>query len=645
MIKAFFQSRTKLKRTIFFVLVDGLLLSFSLYLSFYLRFDGNIKPEYIDKFWRYLIVFLSVKYITFTVFRLYRISWSYVGFYELLNMLMANTVNLFLLSGIVYMFWFHNLFSGFPRSIPVLDFVISLVLIVMFRTSKRVYLQLWNETNSVDTKRTLIIGAGNAGEQIVRDVRRQKSSPYTPVGFIDDDVMKHGIYIQGVKVYGSRKDIAQVVKELNVDLVLLAMPSASSRDIRDILSYVRKSLVKEIKTIPGFNELVNRNISVSDIKEIRVEDIIGREQVTIDKKIVASFIHGKTVLITGAGGSIGSELVRQVLIFKPKKIIALDIDETELHKIELEFSWHKRFELVPVVADIRDRHKIEIVFNEYLPDLVFHAAAYKHVPIMEKYPEEAVKVNIFGTKIVAEAAIASGVEKFVLVSTDKAVKPTNIMGATKQVAEKIIKELNSFKRTMFISVRFGNVVGSRGSVISIFEDQIRKGGPVTVTHQDMKRYFMSIPEACILILQASAMGKGGEVFLLDMGDQIKIADVAKEMIRLNNLEPDIDIPIVFTGIRPGEKLYEELLTNTEDTEPTVHPKIFMGKDITNNHENILQNVLLFEDIIQKREWARIRNLLFDLLPSYNPSYNGKGALNGSRREIKITGKDFFKYRT
>ena len=303
MIKAFFQSRTKLKRTIFFVLVDGLLLSFSLYLSFYLRFDGNIKPEYIDKFWRYLIVFLSVKYITFTVFRLYRISWSYVGFYELLNMLMANTVNLFLLSGIVYMFWFYELFRGFPRSIPVLDFVISLVLIVMFRTSKRVYLQLWNETNSVDTKRTLIIGAGNAGEQIVRDVRRQKSSPYTPVGFIDDDVMKHGIYIQGVKVYGSRKDIAQVVKELNVDLVLLAMPSASSRDIRDILSYVRKSLVKEIKTIPGFNELVNRNISVSDIKEIRVEDIIGREQVTIDKKIVTSFTKPDPIPLFRCNGS------------------------------------------------------------------------------------------------------------------------------------------------------------------------------------------------------------------------------------------------------------------------------------------------------------------------------------------------------
>jgi FlaA1/EpsC-like NDP-sugar epimerase len=474
--------------------------------------------------------------------------------------------------------------------------------------------------DQVTTKRTLIIGAGDAGEQIVRDMRRQKNSPYMPVGFIDDDVIKHGDYIQGVKVYGDRKDIPTIVEKLNVDIVLLAMPSASSRDIRDILSYVRKSSVKEIRTIPGLNELVTRNITLSDIKKIRIEDIIGREQVSIDKKIVTNFIQGKTVLITGAGGSIGSELVRQTLVFKPKKIIALDIDETELHQIELEISHYKHFELVPVVADIRNRHKIEVVFNEHLPDIVFHAAAYKHVPMMEKYPEEAIMVNIFGTKIVAEAAIAYGTKKFVLVSTDKAVRPTNIMGATKRTAEKVVKELNSFGKTMFISVRFGNVVGSRGSVIPIFEEQIRKGGPITVTHPEMKRYFMSISEACILILQAAAMGEGGEVFHLDMGEQIKIVDIAREMIRLNGLEPDVDIPIVFTGIRHGEKLYEELLTDTEGTESTAHPKIFKVKDMSSNNEHILQNVMLFEEIIQKKQWAWIYNLLMDLVPSYNPSY-------------------------
>lgn len=645
MINSFLIKKTKLQRTIFFVLVDGLLLSFSLYLSFYLRFDGDIKPEYLDKFWSYLIVFLSVKYIVFALFRLYKISWSYVGFYELLNILIANTISFLLLTGIIFMLWFYNLFVGFPRSIPILDFIISLLLIVMFRTSKRIYRQTRSGMNREDTKQTLIIGAGNAGEQIVRDMRRQENSPYTPVGFIDDDVMKLGDYIQGIKVHGNREDIARVAEKLNVDLVLLAIPSASSSDIRDILSHVRKSSVKEVKIIPGLDALVDRKISLSDIKKIRIEDIIGREQVTIDRKIVTSlnFIHGKTVLITGAGGSIGSELVRQVLIFKPNRIVALDIDETELHQIDMEISRYAReIELVFVVADIRDKQKVETVFHDYRPEVVFHAAAYKHVPIMEKYPEEAVKVNIFGTKIVAETALSSGVEKFILVSTDKAVKPTNIMGATKRVAEKIINALNSYGKTKFISVRFGNVIGSRGSVISIFQEQIKKGGPITVTHPGMKRYFMSIPEACILILQAAAMGKGGEVFILDMGEQIKIEEIAKEMIRLNGLSPDVDIPIIYTGVRPGEKLYEELLTDTETTGPTEHPKIFVGKDVNNNHENILMDIILFEDIIQQRQWAWIRNLLFELVPSYNPSYNYKegSALNAPEQNNRIIGNNF-----
>ncbi|MEK6527555.1 MAG: nucleoside-diphosphate sugar epimerase/dehydratase [Nitrospirota bacterium] len=569
------------------------------------------------------------------MFRLYHMSWSYVGFYELFDILKANTISLFLLLGIIFMLWSHSLFEGFPRSIPLIDYGISIMLIVMFRTSKRFYIQTRNRNNRSDTKQTLVIGAGNAGEQIVRDMQRQENSPYTPVGFIDDDVMKHGIYIQGVKVHGNREDISRIVEKLNVDIILLAIPSVSSRDIRDILSHIRKSSVKEIKTIPGLNELVSRNVSLSDLKEIQIEDIIGREQVSINKKVVTGFIQGKTVLITGAGGSIGSELVRQVLTFKPKKIIALDIDETELHQIELELSRHGNFELVSVVADVRDRHKIETVFNEYLPDVVFHAAAYKHVSMMEKYPEEAVRVNIFGTKIVAETAIACGTEKFVLVSTDKAIRPTNIMGATKRVAEKIVRELNSFGKTRFISVRFGNVIGSRGSVIPIFEEQIRRGGPVTVTHQDMKRYFMSIPEACILILQAAAMGNGGEVFLLDMGDQIKIVDMAREMIRLNGFEPDVDIPIVFTGIRPGEKLFEELFTNTEETKPTEHPKIFVGKDMTNNNEHILGNLMVFEDIIRKKQWAWISNLLLDFVPTYNPSYNHASILNVPEQSVTM----------
>jgi len=617
MIKSFLLKKTNFRRAVFFLIWDGICLSLALYLAFYLRFDGKIESQYLERFSAYLLVFLSLKYAVFAYFRLYQMSWSYVGFYELVNILKAEATSFLLLQGIVFMFWTQSVFQGFPRSILPIDFLISLVLIVIFRSSKRFYKQILSDRHQEGTKRTLVIGAGNAGEQIVRDMRRQNACPYMPVGFIDDDPAKKGVYIQGVKVHGKREDIEDMVKNLNVELVLIAIPSASSREIREILSVVRQAHVKEIRIIPGLNELVHGNVSLSDIKEIRIEDILGREQASIDRRMVNDFIKGKRVLITGAGGSIGSELVRQVLSFEPKQIIALDIDETELFNLELETGrGGLGAEFFSVVADIQDRNKLESVFNAYLPNLVFHAAAYKHVPMMEKYPEEAVKVNVLGTRTVAEVANDYGVEKFVMVSTDKAVKPTNVMGATKRVAEKIVNGLNASGRTKFISVRFGNVVGSRGSVIPIFEDQIRRGGPVTVTHEEMRRYFMSIPEASILILQAAAMGQGGEVFLLDMGDPVKIVDMAREMIRLNGLEPDVDIEIIYTGIRPGEKLYEELLTDSEGVEPTDHPKIFVGRDSSNNHGNVLEKVKLFEDFIQQKQWAWIRNLLMDLVPSY-----------------------------
>jgi len=617
MIRSFLLKKTTFRRTLLFFLGDGILLALSLYLAFYLRFDGQIHGVYFRQMLWSLPLFLLVKYAIFASFRLYRMSWSYVGFYEIVDILKAVTVSFLLLLGLIFIFWTHRLFQGYPRSVPFIDYALTLVFIVMFRASKRFYSQTLSGRKKAGTKRTLVIGAGNAGEQIVRDMRRQKESPYTPVGFIDDDPAKRGVYIQGVKVYGNRKHIARTVDRLNVELVLIAIPSASSREIREILSVVRQAHVKEIRIIPGLNELVHGNVSLSDIKEIRIEDILGREQASIDRRMVNDFIKGKRVLITGAGGSIGSELVRQVLSFEPKQIIALDIDETELFNLELETGrGGLGAEFFSVVADIQDRNKLESVFNAYLPNLVFHAAAYKHVPMMEKYPEEAVKVNVLGTRTVAEVANDYGVEKFVMVSTDKAVKPTNVMGATKRVAEKIVNGLNASGRTKFISVRFGNVVGSRGSVIPIFEDQIRRGGPVTVTHEEMRRYFMSIPEASILILQAAAMGQGGEVFLLDMGDPVKIVDMAREMIRLNGLEPDVDIEIIYTGIRPGEKLYEELLTDSEGVEPTDHPKIFVGRDSSNNHGNVLEKVKLFEDFIQQKQWAWIRNLLMDLVPSY-----------------------------
>jgi len=632
--ESIFLKRTTLNRTLFFLLGDGVLISLSLYLAFLLRFDGVLSARAFQQFTWSLPVFLFVKYAVFSAFRLYRMSWSYVGFYEIMDILKAVTVSFLILLGLIFMFWTHRLFQGYPRSIPFIDSALTLLLIVMFRSSKRVYCQTRSGMRKSGKKRILIIGAGNAGEQIVRDIRRQKECPYTPVGFIDDDPAKAGVYIQGVEVYGGREKIAPMVKNLGIDLVLFAIPSASSAQIREILGFVRRSGVQEVKIIPGLNELVYGNVSLSDIKEIRIEDILGREQATIDETMVSNFLRGRKVLVTGAGGSIGSELVRQLLAFQPGKIIALDVDETELHRIELEVCRNEgNIPLIPVVADVRDREKIEMVFQESLPDFVFHAAAYKHVPMMERYPEEAVKVNIFGTKIVAEAAIACGVEKFVMVSTDKAVRPTNVMGASKRVAEKIVRTLNAQGRTRFISVRFGNVVGSRGSVIPIFEEQIRKGGPVTVTHKEMQRYFMSIPEACILILQSAAMGQGGEVFLLDMGDPIKIVDMAREMIRLNGLEPGTDIQIVYTGARHGEKLYEELLTDEEGSVRTIHPKIFMGREDCRDSDNFTAKVLLFEDLIAQQRWAGIRNLLKDLVPSYDQSY--RDALPDLSSDIRV----------
>jgi FlaA1/EpsC-like NDP-sugar epimerase len=640
MVQSFFSKRTKSRRTLFFVTGDGILLSLALYLSFFLKFDGNITPAYLNNFFTYLSIFLLVKYSVFTIFRLYRMNWSMVGFYELFDIWKANTISLLLLLGIFFLFSYHSMFGGFPRSIPLIDYGVSLVLITMFRTSRRVYLQARLNRNHADAKRTLIIGAGDAGEQIVRAMRRQDNSPYMPVGFIDDNVMKHGDYIQGIKVLGSQKDIPAIVDTLRVETVLISIPSSSSRDIRQILAHVRNSSAKEIKTIPGLHSLVSQKISLSDIQEIRIEDIIGREQITVDERKVGNFIRGKCLLITGAGGSIGSELVRQALTFNPEKIIALDADESELYQLEKDLRQSGHINVIPVVADIRNRDKIQDVLNGYVPDVVFHAAAYKHVPMMEQYPEEAVCVNILGTKNVAEAALSSGTEKFILVSTDKAVRPANIMGATKHVAEKIVNALNALGSTSFSSVRFGNVVGSRGSVFTIFERQLRSGGPITVTHREMKRYFMSIPEACMLIFQAAAIGRGGEMFHLDMGEQIKIVDIARELAHLNGLKPDIDIPIVFTGVRPGEKLHEELLTDSEHAEPTEHPKIFRVRDIPDNENHVLQRVLLFEQIIRRKQWAWIRNLLYELVPSYNPSFQEEvhddGARSGSGQ---LTGRN------
>ena len=618
LFKTYF-SRSQFKRALFILGSDAILLGLAFYLSFYVRFEGTIPEIHLRQFFIYLPVFVGLKIIAFYLFQIHRFTWSYVGLYELLKIFKVLTLCSLILSTLTLFLTYEEAFRGFPRSIFLIDYVLSLMVIGGFRISKRVFLQAGR--SKMAQKKTLIIGAGNAGEQIVRDMKRVKDSSYLPVAFIDDDPAKRKVFIHGVKVKGGRKDIPKIVADLNVEIALIAMPSVPSREIRDITSYLHKSGVREINIIPGTKEILSRNISILDIKKIDLKDLMSRGPVEIDYSRVNRELKGKRILVTGAGGSIGSELARQIAQFEPKLLALLDIDETALFYIVQEIKeCHPHLSIQPLLGDIVDRRKMSLFFNQFVPQIIFHTAAYKHVPILEDFPEEAVRVNILGTKVLGELSDQNGVEKFIFISTDKAVNPTSVMGVSKRVAEMVITHLNHQRRTQFVAVRFGNVLGSRGSVIPLFQEQIKKGGPVTVTHPEMKRYFMTIPESVLLVLQASTIGMGGEVLVLDMGEPIKIYDMACELIRLSGLEPNKDIPIVFTGIRPGEKLFEEILMAEEGVESTAHPKIFkarIGKSFTAEYLN--ERIERLEGFAQTQNTQSIIQILHELIPNYQPN--------------------------
>ena len=611
---------TVLKRTLFFLVSDAVIFSLALYLSFCLRFEGLIPKVYLGQFYVYLPLFVGIKILVFYFFQIYRFTWSYVGLYELIKIFKTQTLGSLIISTLILFLAYNGSFKGFPRSIFLIDYALSLLMAGGLRISKRVYFQSIRYPG-VEKKNTLIVGAGNAGEQIVRDMKRAKESPYLPVAFIDDDPAKNKVSIHGVEVVGSRRNIPRISERLDVELAVIAMPSASSRDIRDIVSYLHKAGIDEIYIIPGTREIMSRNISILDIRKVDLEDLLGREPVEIEYAQVETNLKGKRILVTGAGGSIGSELVRQISRFDPQMLILLDIDETALFHISREIKeQHPYLSTHPALGDILDKDKMGSVFSNFAPQVVFHAAAYKHVPIIEDFPEEAVRVNITGTKILGELSYKNGVEKFILISTDKVVNPSSVMGASKRVAEMVITNLNHKETTQFVAVRFGNVLGSRGSVIPLFQEQIRHGGPVTVTHPEMKRYFMTIPEAVLLVLQAGAMGKGGDVFVLDMGEPVKIYDVACELIRLSGLEPEKDIPVVFTGIRPGEKLFEELLTAEEGVESTAHRKIFKARI-----KEAFSQEFLFLKVEDLKNFAKLQDVpsiirtLHELIPTYMPN--------------------------
>ncbi len=597
------------KRFFFFLFWDVVFVCLSVWLSFVLRFEGNIPPQYFEKGSIFLFAGVAVlaTVVVFYFTRLYSFTWSYVSATELISLFKGTSLS-FLVVAIAFLtFRDSEVFSGFPRSTLFISYFLIFISTGAIRFAKRVYLELFRKKKG-DRENTLVVGAGEAGEQILRSINFSESTTYSPMGFVDDNPGKQGVSIHGVKVLGEINDIPEIVEDREVEDIIIALPSAGSEAVKRAVSLARKAGVRKVKIVPPIHEVIEGGVSLRDLREIQTEDLLGRDSVSLDTKAIENFIKDKKVLITGAAGSIGSELSRQVLKFSPSEVSLLDQDETGIFNISEEVKGNfPGIKINSLVRDIRDREEIKNVFSQFKPDIVFHAAAYKHVPLMEEQPKEAVKNNVFGTKNVAEASLENNVEKFVFISTDKAVNPSSVMGSSKRIGEMICQNFNQKNSTKFISVRFGNVLDSRGSVIPVFKEQIKKGGPVEVTHPEMKRYFMMIPEAVLLVLQASEMGEGGEVFVLDMGKPVKILDLARELIKLSGFEPDREIPIVFTEPREGEKLFEELLTAEEGTEATKNQRIFKAR-LTSVSEEQLNEIL--------RKVGEERERITDLVKRY-----------------------------
>ncbi|MFE7063731.1 polysaccharide biosynthesis protein [Sutcliffiella sp. NPDC057660] len=567
------------KRLSLLILVDSLIVLSSIYISFWMLIpDWNIfnsKTLLMSSLsliiWHHLFAYS---------YKLYHKAWQYASIGELLGILKAVTYSV-AVTGFVQLLVVENIYI---RAL-LITWMLHMILIGGSRFSFRLFRDYYRKTKT-NKKKTLIVGAGAAGTMVARQLLQNHEADLEPVAFVDDDVMKHKLQILGIPVLGDVTKIESIIEKMDIDNIIIAIPSLGKKEINTIFQECSKTDAKT-QIIPMLEDLMLGKVSVNEFRDVEVEDLLGREPVKLDMKSISESITGKTVLVTGAGGSIGSEICRQISSFNPEKLILLGHGENSIYTIELELraQYDQAFTILTEIADIQDRDKIFHLMEKYQPDVVYHAAAHKHVPLMERNPEEAVKNNVFGTKNVAEAADTFGVGTFVLVSSDKAVNPTNVMGATKRFAEMVVQQLAQESQTKFVAVRFGNVLGSRGSVIPLFKKQIQAGGPVTVTHPDMTRYFMTIPEASRLVIQAGTLARGGEVFVLDMGEPVKIVDLAKNLITLSGYSID-EIGIRYSGIRPGEKMYEELLNEDEIHKENVFPKIHIGKASLKD-ENVL----------------------------------------------------------
>jgi len=604
-------------RSFLFVLSDIVLITVSFFAAYLIRFDfefERVPASFASNMLTLLSVSAAFKIVMFVVFKLYRSLWRYAGVYDLVSVFLASAIT----NGILFLYiaFFERLA---PRSIFAITGMLDVFLIGGSRFVYRLYrrLALGRMIKLDDLKRVVIVGAGDAGAMIAKEMELHPELKYKLIAFADDDPAKKGMKVNGVPVLGGVDDIEDIVDKKNIDEIIIAIPSAKPAVINEI--YEKCSSTKcKVKILPSMSQIIDGSIMLKKIKDVDIEDLLGREPVVVDLDEIAKYIGGKVILVTGGGGSIGSELCRQIASFGPKKLLMLDIYENSLYDIHNELTReYPELDIFPIIASIRDMDRLDEIFNRYKPEIVFHAAAHKHVPLMEDHPEEAIKNNVFGTLNVAKCADKYGCERFVLISTDKAVNPTNVMGATKRIAEMIIQALNARSKTEFVAVRFGNVLGSNGSVIPLFRKQIEQGGPVTVTHPDVTRFFMTIPEAVQLVIQAGAMAAGGEIFVLDMGKPVKILDLAKKLIRLSGFEPYEDIDIEIIGLRPGEKLYEELLLNEEGLMATKHDKIFVAKPVFTDYELLERELEILRQKVYKPSTAgEIKEYVKVLVPTY-----------------------------
>lgn len=600
-------------KKILLIMADIISLNLSFFFALLMRFEFSVPRQFYDLFLKSILFMTIIQIVVFCLFGLYRSLWRYASIEELFQIFTATlTVSgLILVTGML-------LGERMPYSVCI----ISCVLMFMFTGFSRISYRYIRRVRTMHLKqngnagRVMIFGAGCAGSMIIKELKDNPELKALPVVVVDDDTGKSGTRINGVPVFCGREKIIELVKKYEIDEIIIAVPSASKKDMADILS-ICKSTRCRLRTLPGAMGLVGGQASVDKLRDVNIEDLLGRDEITLDIEEISGYLKDETVLVTGGGGSIGSELCRQIARFRPKKLIVFDIYENNAYDLqnELLFTYKDSLDLEVLIGSCRDRERLKEIFEKYKPGVVFHAAAHKHVPLMESSPVEAIKNNVFGTLNTARRAADNGAKKFILISTDKAVNPTNIMGASKRLAEIIVQSMNKTCKTKFAAVRFGNVLGSNGSVIPLFQKQIARGGPVTVTDKEIIRYFMTIPEAAQLVIQAGALAKGGEVFVLDMGGPVKIDDLARDLIRLSGYEPDADIKIEYTGLRPGEKLYEELLMAEEGLESTAHKKIFIGKQSDMSFKEVIMCIKALENSLDSED--ALKECMAKLVPTYH----------------------------